>query len=138
MKIDDIMFQVRMKARQEALDRGEEPPEQQDMITFSRMQELIQKGELSPSEYMELENLMEDVGMVHEPDESIAQPAILTDVEKFVRQAQSVLMSNRSRTAREATPDEKLRDYAPGPPTPTKEDGPVLPLHTSILGEDLD
>ncbi len=118
MKIDNMMFRLRMQATQQAIENGEEPPEAPPPITFSTVQELIQKGELSASEASLLDSLLEQMGELPTPQ---------------IASLRAQLSTLRGQQAEQATPDEKLRDYAPGPPTPAQEDGPVLPLHGSLM-----
>jgi hypothetical protein len=128
MMIDDLMLRFRWHQQQEALARGEPPPEQQP-LTFDALQELIQKPHLSAAEAVLLAQMLEEL-------QRAPAPAAHLDANQ-VRVLSTALERRRAQLQLDATPDDRLRDYAPGGPIPVKTDGPVLPLHTTILGEDL-
>ncbi|MFH1811823.1 MAG: hypothetical protein ABIJ09_23995 [Pseudomonadota bacterium] len=136
MKIDDMMLRFRVQAEREAIDRGE-PPLQTPPITFDTVQELIQKGQLSSSEAALLDHLLEQIEQVHPEQAGSGAAEARSRREAQIAGLRAQLSEIRVRGAEQATPEDKLRDYAPGPPTPMQEEGPVLPLHGSLLGKRL-
>ncbi|MBN2361816.1 MAG: hypothetical protein JXR83_20365 [Deltaproteobacteria bacterium] len=129
MRIDDLMLQFRWQQQQQAIARGEPPPEEKP-LTFDALQELIQKPHLSAAEAVLLSQMLEE--LQREP-----APTAQLDAAR-VRALGEALERRRAELRLTATPDERLREYAPGPPTPQRAEGPVLPLHGDILGAELD
>lgn len=133
MKIEDLLYRAQVAAQQEALDRGEPPPEPEP-ITFNTMQELLQKGELSAAEAALLDYLL---AWVEQPRAELGDE----DAGLITNEAMALLKAEarrrRVRQGEGAVPDRDLRSYAPGPPTPGKVEGPRLPLHGALMGADL-
>lgn len=128
VRIDDLMFRFQWHQQQEALRRGEPPPEPQP-LTFDSLQELIHKPHLSAAEAVLLAQMLDEL---RQAPTSVAS----LDLDQ-VAALSGALRRRRAELQLTSTPEERLRDYAPGGPTPVKAEGPVLPLHTTILGEGL-
>jgi len=133
VKIDDLLFRAQAQALQAALERGDPPPEPEP-ITFSTVQALIQRGDLSPAEAELLDYL---VAQVEQPRAELGdEDAGLISSEAVVL-IKAEAARRRASRAGEGVPESELRSYAPGPPTPEKEDGPTLPVHGALLEQAL-